>query len=63
MEVLLSNQSAQSPDSVWLASPGHAMANCKVENSLCSLQHEWWKFHWVLQLCCWAGGLWGVLLR
>ena len=33
-EAALGNHSAQSPASVWVASPGHAMGHCKVKYSL-----------------------------
>ena len=37
-EAALANHSAQSPASVWVASPGHTMGYCKVKCSLCSAQ-------------------------
>ena len=37
-EVLITNCSEQSADSVCIASPGHAMGSCKVKCSLCSVQ-------------------------
>ena len=58
-EAALRNHSAQSPASVQVAIPGHAMGHCKVKHSLCSVQ----------QMCLglqgglrqgWAGGLKGV---
>ena len=59
MEVLLGNHSAQSPASVWVASPEHAMGRCKVECGLYCVQQLWWSLHSMLRLG-WAGGLWGV---
>ena len=49
---------AQSPTSVWVASPGHAMGSCKVGCSLCCVQQVWWGLHWGLRQGC-AEGLWG----
>ena len=37
-EAALGNHSAQSPVSVWVASPGHAMGHYKVKCSLCSVK-------------------------
>ena len=37
-EAALGNHSAQSPASMWVASPGHAVVHCKVKCSLCSVQ-------------------------
>ena len=48
MEAVLGNQWAQSPASVWLASPGHALGHCKVKCTLCSGQQVWWSLHWGL---------------
>ena len=45
----LVNHSAQSPASVWVARPGHAMGHCKLKCSLCSVQEVWWSLHWVLR--------------
>ena len=56
MEAVLSNHCAQSPASVCVTSPGHAVGHWKVECSLCSAQQVWWSLHWVLQPS-WAGGL------
>ena len=56
METVLSNHCAQSPASVCLASPGHAMGHCKVKYSLCSAQQVWWSLNWVLRQG-WVGGL------
>ena len=58
--MLLGNHSAQSPVSVCVAIPGHAMGHCKVKYILCSLQQLGWSLHWVLRQG-WAGGLWGLL--
>ena len=41
-EAALGNHSVQSPASVWVASPGHAMGHWKVKCSLCSVQQVWW---------------------
>ena len=40
-EARLGNDSAQSPASVCVASPGHAMGHCKVKRTLCSVQQVW----------------------
>ena len=45
MEVLLGILSAQSPASVWMASPGHAMGHFKVKYRLFSQQQVWWSLH------------------
>ena len=37
-EAALGNHSAQSPASVWVASPGHAMGHYKVKHSLCNVK-------------------------
>ena len=37
-EAALGNHSAQSPASVWVASPRHAVVRCKVKCTLCSVQ-------------------------
>ena len=37
-ETALGNESAQSPASVQIASPGHAIGHCKVKCILCSMQ-------------------------
>ena len=37
-EAALGNHNAQSPASVWVASPGHAMGHCKVRCSHCCVQ-------------------------
>ena len=59
MEAVLGNHCAQSPASVWVASPGHALvSNCKVKCSLCSGQQVWWSLHRGLPQC-WSGGLRG----
>ena len=47
-EAALGNHSAQSPASVWVASPGHAMGHWKVKYSLWCVQQEWWGRHWGL---------------
>ncbi len=47
-EAALGYLSAQSPATVWVASPGHAMGHCKVKCSLCSVQQVCWSLHWVL---------------
>ena len=59
-EAALGNQSAQSPASVRVASPGHSMGHCKVKCSLCNVQQMWWSVHWVLRQQGWASGLWGL---
>ena len=59
MQAVLGNHCAQSPASVWVASPGHAMGHCKVKCTLCSGQQVWWSLHWVLWPG-WAGGLRGL---
>ena len=48
MEAVLGNHCAQSPASVWVASPGHALGHCKVKCTLCSGQQVWWSLHWGL---------------
>ena len=58
MQAVLGNHCAQSPASVGVASPGHALGHCKVKWTLCSGQHVWWSLHWGLRHCC-AGGLRG----
>ena len=58
MEAVLGNHCAQSPASVLVASPGHALGHCKVKCSLCSGQQVWWSLHWGLRYCC-TGGLRG----
>ena len=58
MEPVLGNHCAQSPASVWAASPGHALGHCKVKCTLCSGQQVWWSLHWGLRHCC-AGCLRG----
>jgi len=57
---VLSSHYAKSPESVCVASPGHAMGHCKVKCSLCSAQKVWWSLHWVVELLRqgWTGGLW-----
>ena len=45
MEPVLGNHCAQSPASVWVASPGHALGHCKVKCTLCSGQQVWWSLH------------------
>ena len=52
MEAVLGNPCAQSPASVWVASPGHALGHCKVNCTLCSGQQVWWSLHWGLRQCC-----------
>ena len=37
-EAALGKHRAQSPASVWLASPEHDMGHCKVKCSLCSVK-------------------------
>ena len=49
METVLGNHCAQSPASVWVASPGHALGHCKVKCTLCSGQQVWWSLHWGLR--------------
>ena len=41
MEAVVSDHSAQSPSSVCVASPGHAMGHCKLKKSLCGVQKLW----------------------
>ena len=41
MEAVLGNNCAQSPASVWVASPGHTLDHCKVKCTLCSGQQVW----------------------
>ena len=48
MQAVLGNHCAQSPASVWVASPGHALAHCKIKWTLCSGQQVWWTLHWGL---------------
>ena len=45
MEAVLGNLCAQSPASVWIASPGHALDHWKVKRTLCSGQQVWWSLH------------------
>ena len=58
-EAALGNHSAQSPASVWVASPGHAVGYCKVKCILCCVPQGWWGLHWGLRQGR-AGGLWGL---
>ena len=58
MEAVVGNHCAQSPASVWVASPGYALGHCKVKCTLCSGQQVWWSLHWGLRHCC-AGVLRG----
>ena len=58
-EAALGYNSAQSPASVRVASPGHAVGHCKVKCSLCSVQQAWWGLHMGLRPGR-AGGLLGV---
>ena len=58
-EASLGNHSAQSPASVWVASPGHAKEHCKVNCSLCCVQQVWLSRHWGLRQGR-GGGLWGL---
>ena len=55
--MLLGNHSAQSPASVWVASPGHAMGHCKIKCSLCSERQVRCSLLWGLRQGL-AGGLW-----
>ena len=55
MQAVLGNHCAQSPVSVWVASPGHALGHCKVKCTLISGQQVWWSLHWGLRQG-WAGG-------
>jgi len=48
-EAALGNHGAQSPASMWVASPGHTIGHCKVKCSLCSVQQVWWSLHWGLR--------------
>ena len=57
-EAPLGNHSAQSPASVSMAGPGHAIGLCKAKFSLC-VQQVFWSLHWVLRPG-WAGGLGGL---
>ena len=59
MEAIPGNHCAQSPVSVCVARPGHAMGHCKVKCSLCSAQQVWCSLHWVLRQGC-AGGVGGL---
>ena len=59
-ESLLVKHSAQSPASVWVASPGHATEHCKVKCSLSSVQQVWWGLHWGRRQGCCAGDSLGV---
>ena len=45
----LSNHCAQSPASVQVISPGHAMGHCKIKCSLYVLHQIGWSLHWVLR--------------
>ena len=45
MEPVLGNHCVQSPASVWVASPGHALGLCKVKCTLCSGQQVWCSLH------------------
>ena len=59
-EAALGNHSAQSPASVWAASPGHAMGHCKLKCRFCIVQQlPSWGLHWGLRQGR-AGGLWGL---
>ena len=58
-EAALGNHSAQSPASVLVASPGHAMVHSKVKCSLCGKQQVLWGLHWGLRQG-WAGGTMGL---
>ena len=55
-EAALNNHSAQSPASVCVSSPGHAMGHLKVKCSFCNVQLVWWSLKWGLQQG-WSGGL------
>ena len=57
-ETALGNHNAQSPASVRVVSPGHAMGQCRAKCSLCSVRQIGWGLHWGLQQGS-AGGLWG----
>ena len=46
-EAPLGTHSAQRPSSVWMASFGHVMGQCKVKCSLCSVQQVWRNLQWV----------------
>ena len=59
-ESLLGIHSAQSPASVWVASPGHAISHWKVKCSLCCQQQGWWVLHWGLRQGCCAGDSLGM---
>ena len=48
MGPVLGNHCGQSPTSVWMSSPGHALGHCKVKCTLCSGQQVWWSQHWGL---------------
>ena len=50
MQAVLGNHCAQSPASVWVASPGHTLGHCKVKWTLCSGQQVvLWNLHWGLR--------------
>ena len=53
-EEALINHSAQSPASVIVASPGHAVGHCNVKCSLYSVQQVWW-------CLCWGGAAEGLV--
>ena len=46
MQAVLGNHCAQSPASVWVAGPGHALGNRKIKCTLCSGQQVWRSLHW-----------------
>ena len=60
-EPVLVKHCAQSPASVWVVSPVHALSHCKVKCFLlCIGQQVWWTLHWGLclavQVACVASG-------
>ena len=72
MQAVLGNHSAQSPASVSVASPGHAIGHCKVKYSLCrqfvaavvgpalGAAGGLGRWFWGVAAGLWAGVFWGV---
>jgi len=48
-EAALGNHSAQSPASVRVTSPGHAMGHCKIKCSTSIVWQLWGALHWGLR--------------